>query len=149
MKRLCCVLLLLMLTGCVGEKAPPRPVLRFENTPVSLTQGDFALHGALTFGGVDGVKLTVESPPALQGFVFELRQGEMSITRGSVTVPGQTGGCVGELLQAVRRFELEEIVFQNGTWQLSGEEIFLTADAAGVPQGMWGGDWQADFWETE
>lgn len=146
MKRLVCLCcLLVLLAGCGVKSEPHRPVMRFENTPAVLTCGEFVLKGRLTFAGVDGVKFAAESPASVQGFVFSLAQGDYALARGEVALhPAGEKGCVRAFLNAVRAFDLEELAYQNGCWQLAGEEALLTADETGTPVKMW--DEEAGWW---
>ena len=148
MKRIVYIFcLLLLLAGCV-EQAPLRPVMRFDDTPVTLTQGELVLRGRMTFAGVDGVRFIAESPEPVRGFVFSLAQGEYRLSRGGVSLqPAGTQGCVRAFLNAVRAFDLEELTYANGCWQLAGEGVLLAADDTGASLAMWdeAAGWRAEF----
>ena len=149
MKKLFCCLFLLFLTGCHAEKTPQRPVMRFENTPVTLTATEFDLQGKLTFAGVDGIQWVLESPEPVRGFVLILAQGELHIARDDVRLSMESTGSAAEFLQAVRAFDLEAAEYTNGVWQLAGTEVFLTADENGRPVRLWSDGWQAIFKEKQ
>lgn len=127
---------LLFPAGCTGGTAAPAPAnMEFEETPVTLCQGNFRLKGALTFTGVDDVVLRAEEPAALAGVVFRWYGGAYTVEREEVSVaPAENDGCVRLFLQAVRAFAVGEAAWEGDGWHM--ENIVLQTDARGTPLEM-------------
>ena len=140
LRRFFCGLLaclwLLFPAGCTGGTTAPAPAnMEFEETPVTLCQGNFCLKGALTFTGVDNVVLQAEEPAALAGVVFRWYGGACTVEREDVSVaPAENNGCVRLFLQAVRAFTVEETVWEGDGWYMGN--IVLRTDARGTPLEM-------------
>ena len=150
MKKTFCIALalLVLLTACGLPAAPQPPVLRFQNTPVVLTQGELVLRGRLAFAGTDGARLKLETPDPAAGGCFSLLGGVYSVTYGDVTLQVPANGCIYSFLRDLHRTSTQCGFIKKGLWGLPEHaEVFLTADENGTPLKLWNEkeNWAAEF----
>jgi len=150
MKKTLCIVLALsvLLTACGMPAAPHPPVLRFQNAPVVLTQGELVLRGRLDFAGTDGARLKLETPDPAAGGCFSLLGGVYSVTYGDVTLQVPANGCIYSFLHALHQFDNQCAFIKKGLWGLTEHaETLLATDENGTPLKLWNEEekWTAEF----